>query len=90
MQPSKHILPCIVLAQFCCTSLWFSSNAISSDLIDAYQLAEASLGYLTAAVQIGFIIGTLGFALVMIADRFSPIRVFFVGALTGSLINLAL
>ncbi len=90
MQPSNHILPCIVLAQFCCTSLWFASNAISPDLIDAYHLTETSLGYLTAAVQIGFIIGTLGFAFAMIADRFSPIRVFFVGALVGSLINLAL
>ncbi len=33
MKPKAHILPVIVLAQFCCTSLWFAGNAVMSDLV---------------------------------------------------------
>lgn len=46
------------------------------------------MGHLTAAVQLGFIAGTLGFALLAIADRFSPSKVFFICAIVGALFNL--
>ena len=48
----------------------------------------SALGHLTSAVQFGFIIGTLIFAILTIADRFSPSKVFLVSALLGSLFNL--
>jgi MFS family permease len=85
----KYILPSIVIAQFCCTSLWFASNAVMNDLILNFNLSITALGDLTAAVQFGFISGTLVFALLAIADRFSPSRVFFASALVGALFNLA-
>jgi len=90
MRPSKHILPVIVLAQFCCTSLWFASNGIMSDLVLNFGLGEGAVGTLTSAVQFGFISGTLLFAILTITDRFSPSRVFFVCALLGALSNMAL
>lgn len=81
-------LTIIVLAQFACTSLWFACNAILPDLQAAYNLPQRALGDLTSAIQFGFIVGTLVFAIFMVADRFSPSKVFFVSALVGSLFNL--
>lgn len=43
---------------------------------------------MTSAVQLGFILGTLVFAVLVISDRFSPRIVFFVCALLGALFNL--
>lgn len=90
MSKSKQILILIVLAQFCCTSLWFASNAIIEQLISAFSLAENCLGMLTSFVQFGFIAGTLLFALSNIADRFAPSLVFFGCAIAGSLFNAGL
>lgn len=86
----KSILPIIVLAQFCCTSLWFASNAVMSDLVQNFGLKETAVGDLTASVQFGFILGTLLYALLAIADRFSPSRVFLLSALAGAAFNVAL
>jgi predicted MFS family arabinose efflux permease len=83
-----YLLPTIVLAQFAGTSLWFAGNAIMSDLQVAFSLPEGSLGPITASVQLGFITGTLVFALLMVADRFSPSKVFFASALLASLGNV--
>jgi MFS family permease len=90
MNRLKAILPIIVVAQFCCTSLWFASNAVMSDLVINFNLAETAIGHLTSAVQFGFILGTLVFALLAIADRFSPSKVFLVSALLGALFNTGL
>jgi len=61
-----------------------------SDLAKAFQLHSDALGHLTSAVQFGFIIGTLLFAILTIADRFSPSKVFFISALCGAICNLGL
>lgn len=45
------------------------------------------MAHLTSAVQLGFIIGTLLFALLTIADRFSPSKVFFISAFIASIFN---
>lgn len=58
-----------------------------SDLVITFDLADNALGHLTAVVQFGFIVGTLVFAILTIADRFSPSKVFFVSALLGALFN---
>jgi len=58
------------------------------DLIHTFQLSQRALGYLTIAVQFGFITGTLSFALLTIADRFSPSKVFLVSAVIAALFNL--
>lgn len=84
----KRILPVIVISQFFCTSLWFAGNAIMPDIILKFHLAPAYLAYLTSTVQLGFIVGTLVFAVLSIADRFSPSRVFFACSVIAALINL--
>ena len=88
MNIPRHILPIIVFSQFCCTSLWFASNAIIGDLATTYGLDPAITGNITSAVQLGFISGTLIFAILSIADRFSPSLVFMVCAFLGAAVNL--
>lgn len=88
MQRPSSVLFAIVLAQFCCTSLWFAGNGVMNDLVLAFDLPGGALGHLTSAVQFGFIAGTLVFALLTIADRYSPVKVFFLSALLGAAFNL--
>ena len=86
--PASYVLPVIVLAQFCCTSLWFASNGVMDNLIADFNLSTKALGGLTSAVQFGFISGTLIFAWYSLADRFSPSLVFLFSAMMGALANL--
>ncbi|MEL6591973.1 MAG: MFS transporter [Bacteroidota bacterium] len=86
--PPVRILPVIVVSQFLCTSLWFAGNGVMEDLITAFALSDSALSSMTSAVQFGFIIGTLLFAILTIADRFPPSKVFFVSALLGAAFNL--
>jgi predicted MFS family arabinose efflux permease len=89
IRPS-YILPIIIFSQFTGTSLWFAGNAIISDLQQSWALPEHSIGYVTSAVQLGFIVGTLVFAYLALADRFSPRKVFFVCSMIGATTNAAL
>ncbi|MCB2021880.1 MAG: MFS transporter [Rhizobacter sp.] len=79
----------IVVAQLFGTSLWFSANSAGDDLIRAWGITAADIGTLTNAVQLGFILGTLVFALSGLADRFAASRIFGVCALLGALGNAA-
>jgi MFS transporter, DHA1 family, inner membrane transport protein len=85
----RHLLPTLVLAQFACTALWFAVNAVMPDLQRAWGLPAHAVGWLTSAVQLGFVAGTLVFALLMLADRFAPTRVFLLCALLGAAANAA-
>ena len=82
-----RILPVIVFAQFASTSLWFAGNAIAADLRQAFSLTAGATGNLTAAVQLGFIAGTLVFGVLSVADRVSPSKVFFACAMAGAFFN---
>ncbi len=86
----KIILPIIVVSQFLCTSLWFAGNAILPDLAKNFPLASNLLANLTSMVQFGFISGTLVFAILAIADRFSPSKVFFLCAVAAAIFNLGI
>jgi DHA1 family inner membrane transport protein len=85
----RRILPVIVLSQFAGTSLWFAANAVLPDLQRAWTLPDTALATLTSAVQLGFVAGTLVFALLMLADRFRPTRVFLACSLLAAAFNAA-
>lgn len=85
----RWILPVIIVSQFAGTSLWFAGNAVLGDLQQQWGLASDTLGYLTSAVQVGFITGTLVFAFFAIADAYSPRIVFFVCSMLGAVSNAA-
>ena len=77
-----------MISQFFCTSLWFAGNGVMNELMLNFGLNENALGYLTSMVQFGFIAGTLIFALLSIADRMSPSKVFFICAILGAIFNM--
>jgi MFS family permease len=87
-QTPRHVLPIIVLAQFAGTSLWFAVNAVMPDLQIQMGWPVSDVGRLTSALQLGFIAGTLVFAVLAIADRFSSRRVFLICSLAGSMCTL--
>jgi len=89
-RPAPWILPVIILSQFAGTSLWFAGNAVLPDLQAAGSIPPGSLGYVTSAVQFGFICGTLIFAFLSLSDRYSPRKLFFLCALLGAAANLML
>lgn len=84
-----HILPIIVLSQFAGTSLWFVGNAVLPELKESLNLSQYAVSLVTSAVMLGFIAGTLVFALFSLADRFSPVKLFFISSLLGALSNAA-
>ncbi|MEZ5451004.1 MAG: MFS transporter [Thiolinea sp.] len=87
IQRPRHILPVIILSQFAATSLWFAGNAVLGGLSQSWGIAADAVDTMTTAVQAGFIIGTLLFALLALPDRFSPRKVFLYCALAGGAAN---
>ncbi|MGB3180522.1 MAG: MFS transporter [Cyclobacteriaceae bacterium] len=85
---SPLLVALIVTAQFACTSLWFAGNAVVPELQAYLKLGPEAVSQVTSSVQFGFISGTLVFAMLGIADRFSPSRVFLVSAILGAAANV--
>src|SRR5215471_2668392 len=77
----------IAMAQLFGTSLWFSANSAAPDLMRAWGISISGIGLLTNAVQLGFILGTMSFALSGLADRFPASQIFAVSACSGALFN---
>jgi len=69
------------------TSLWYSANSAAPDLMRAWGISISGIGLLTNAVQLGFILGTMSFALSGLADRFPASKIFAVSACSGALFN---
>ena len=85
----RHTLPTIVAAQFAGTSLWFVGNAALGGFADQWQGVEGAVGWLTSAVQLGFIAGTFLFAVLGLADRIPSHRLFFGCSIFGAAFNAA-
>lgn len=86
---TRYAVVLIVVAELFGTSLWLSANAVADALQRAWGIMVVELGYLTSAVQLGFIAGTALFAVSGLADRFSASRIFAVCAVLGALANAA-
>ncbi|MBU9133436.1 MFS transporter [Burkholderia multivorans] len=78
----------IAIAQLFGTALWFSANSTAQDLMRLWQASAADIGWLTSAVQLGFIFGTLAISISGAADRFRASRIFVCGAVLGAVFNL--
>jgi MFS family permease len=81
-------LPVIVFSQFAGSSIWFSGNAVLAELMQRWASSSPMTGWITAAVQLGFITGTLIFAILAVSDRYSPRWVFLLCTAAGGLSNL--
>lgn len=83
------MLGVVSLAQFLGMTLWFSATAVTPLLIDEFEISPSHAGWLTIAVQAGFVAGTLVSALANIADFFNSRTLMFAGALAGAAANAA-
>lgn len=84
----NRVLPLIILSQFACTSLWFAGNAIVDSLSKVLGFDAQIAAHMLSSVQLGFIAGTLIFAILLIVDRFSPSKVFLISAILAAFTNL--
>lgn len=78
----------IALAQLFGTALWFSANGSAGDLARVWNVSATEIGWLTSAVQLGFILGTLAISLSGMADRFRASTIFVYSAIAGAFFNL--
>jgi MFS family permease len=77
------------LAELLALSLWFSAAAVLPALSGEWQLGDAGRAGLTIAVQLGFIVGTLGSAVGNLPDLWSARRLMVASTLGGALANAA-
>lgn len=77
----------IATAQLFGTALWFSANSTAGDLSRIWNVSAAEIGWLTSAVQLGFILGTLSISLSGAADRFRASSIFVFSAIAGAVFN---
>ena len=67
--------------------MWFAGNAVLPDLQRLWGLSSDALAYMTSSVQLGFIAGTLVFAVLAISDIFSARKIFLICSLLGAFCN---
>ena len=77
------------LAELLGMSLWFSASAVVPALRLEWKLSESSVGWLTIAVQLGFVCGTLLSAFLNLPDVLRVRYLFAASALAGALSNAA-
>jgi len=70
-------------------SLWFSASAVVPALRGEWNLSDSSASWLTVAVQLGFVFGTLLSALLNLPDIINVRTLFAVSAFAGALTNAA-
>jgi len=85
-----QILGLLALAELLAMSLWFSVSAVVPALRAEWNLGESAAAWLTVAVQLGFVAGTLLSAILNLADIISARHLVAVTALLGALTNAAL
>ena len=66
-QEKWRVLLLLALAEMLAMAVWFSATAVIPILTEMWQLSESSLAWLTMSVQIGFVVGALGSAVLNLA-----------------------
>lgn len=87
-QRPSYFLIVLVFAQFAGTTLWLSGNAVSTQI--ETELGMKLGGWLTSAVQMGFILGTLLNAIFAVPERVLSSRLFLFSAILGALVNISI
>jgi MFS family permease len=65
----KRVLAYLALAEFLGMSVWFSASAVVPALTAAWSLTDSGQAWLTMSIQLGFVVGALGSAILNLADR---------------------
>ncbi|MDX1413667.1 MAG: MFS transporter [Candidatus Promineifilaceae bacterium] len=80
-----RVLLLLALAELLAMATWFSASAVIPSLTRAWELSNAGQAWLTMTVQIGFVVGALGSAILNLADRIPARRFFASSALLAGL-----
>lgn len=83
-----RILALLAVAELMGMALWFTGSAVGPQLKTQFGLTTSQVGWLTIAVQLGFVTGTAFSALFNLADIFPARKLFAVAALCGAIANL--
>ena len=75
------------LAELLSMSVWFSASAVMASLTREWGLSASGQAWLTMAVQIGFVAGALGSAVLNLADRIPGPRLFFISSSAAALLT---
>jgi len=77
----------VAAAEVAALSLWFSATAIIPTLRAETGIDANAAALFTSAVQVGFVAGTLASALLMLADRAQPRRLFALSCMAAAAAN---
>ncbi|MHB8323062.1 MAG: MFS transporter [Candidatus Dormibacteria bacterium] len=80
----------ITVAELLAISVWFSAAAVTGVLARQWHLSGTAVMWLTASVQLGFVVGSLISATLGLADRFRPRTLMGWGAFGAALTTVAL
>jgi MFS family permease len=87
ISPKWQTLLLLALGELLAMGLWFSATAVVPALREHWGLTAGQAAWLTMAVQLGFVAGALGSALLNLPDLFEPRKVIAVGAAVGAALN---
>jgi MFS family permease len=87
--PEQRKKPIIVLslAELLGMTVWFSASAVVPALTREWSLSPSGQAWLTMAVQLGFVCGALGSAVLNLADRIPSPRFFYVSAFLAAILT---
>jgi MFS family permease len=75
------------IAELLAMSLWFTASAVAPRIATEWRLSAGTTSWLTLAVQLGFVAGTLISAMANLPDVMSVRRLFAFSALAGAITN---
>ena len=84
---SRRALLLLSIAELLGMSLWFTGTAVIPQITALWHSDLALGSWLTIAVQVGFSVGAITFALFNIPDIFSPIKVLVISAIAAAAAN---
>ena len=87
---SFRVLALLSLAELFGMSLWFSASAVAPLLKAEWSLSDAFATWLTLAVQLGFVAGTLASATLNLPDVWAPRQLVIGASLAGAAANASL
>lgn len=85
-----RMLALLALAELLGMSVWFAGSAVAPQLARQWHLSGAQIGWLTTAVQLGFVVGTASSAVLNLADIVPARRLFAMAAVSGAVSNALL
>lgn len=87
--PRWPMLGLLAFAELLGMTVWFSATAVAPQLAEAWALGTAGAAWLTMAVQLGFVTGAAGSALLNLADIWPARRLFVATSLAAAVVNAA-